>query len=227
MIELAFALVYEKWIAAHLKQRTGESKRRLITGHQHAEKLFLETVWYLAFNHFDHLFPEYEVIDFRDGTRFIDFAYIRYPLQLAIEIDGFQSHAAGINRWQFSDSLIRQNHLVIHGWTILRFSYDDVKDKPMMCIQMLQQFIGSRLPENFVQFSAAELLQNDILRLAVQIGRPLRPIDVRNHLRIGRDKVDSLLRCLLDSGRIIPGGKGTDRLCCFIVNREKLKELPF
>ena len=83
------------------------------------------------------LYPEFEVKDFRDGTRYIDFAYIRQGLKLAIEIDGYTTHASQISRTQFSDGLIRQNDLMIDGWKILRFSYDDVKDRPRMCEQII------------------------------------------------------------------------------------------
>ncbi|MGO4110128.1 hypothetical protein [Paenibacillus sp. YAF4_2] len=103
----------------------------------------MQKVWFPAFSQFDCLHPEYEIVDFRDGKRYLDFAYIRSPLRLAIEIDGYNSHAAGISRWQFSDHLVRQNHLVIDEWNVLCFSYDYVKDKPRMC--MAATFRGRRL----------------------------------------------------------------------------------
>jgi hypothetical protein len=34
-------------------------------GHAHGEKLFLQNVWWPMFSHFDHLHPEYEVLDWR------------------------------------------------------------------------------------------------------------------------------------------------------------------
>jgi very-short-patch-repair endonuclease len=47
-----------------------------------------------------------------------------------------------LSRQQFSDQLIRQNHLIIDGWKVLRFSLDDVKERPRMCEQLVQQFMG-------------------------------------------------------------------------------------
>jgi hypothetical protein len=117
----------------HLLERQGENKRRLEQGIGHAEKLFLEAVWYPAFHEMDGLYPEYEIADFRDGVRFLDFAYLKAGLRLAIEIDGYRAHSADLSRWQFSDSLMRQNHLILDGWKLLRFSYDDIKEKPRMC----------------------------------------------------------------------------------------------
>ncbi|MGO4549093.1 hypothetical protein AB4Z29_30325 [Paenibacillus sp. 2TAB23] len=139
---MSFHAIHERWLGVHLTEREGESKRRLLQGHGHAEKLFLEAVWFPAFFELEGLAPEYEIADFRDGIRFLDFAYIKNGLRLAIEIDGYRSHAAETSRWQFSDSLMRQNHLILDGWKLLRFSYDDIKEKPRMCQQLLQQFMG-------------------------------------------------------------------------------------
>jgi hypothetical protein len=145
LILLSFHSVYERWLEANLNSRKGESRRRLEQGLGHAEKHFLEMVWYPAFKEFEGLYPEYEVSDFRDGIRFLDFAYVKAGLQLVIEIDGFRTHSAEMTRWQFSDSLMRQNHLILDGWKVLRFSYDDIKEKPRMCQQLLQQFMGKSL----------------------------------------------------------------------------------
>ncbi|GLX67696.1 endonuclease domain-containing protein [Paenibacillus glycanilyticus] len=131
---MTFHLTHQKWLNMHLKKRKDKAKERLVEGHAHAEVLFLQNVWYPAFRSFELLHPEYEVSDFKDGTRYIDFAYMRYPLKLAIEIDGYGSHSS---KSQFSDDRIRQNHLMIDGWRVLRFSYDDVKDRPRMCEQMV------------------------------------------------------------------------------------------
>lgn len=60
-----------------LQTRSGESQRRLQDGHGHAEKLFLEQVWWPAVGRFDFLHAEYPISDFKDGDRYLDFAYIR------------------------------------------------------------------------------------------------------------------------------------------------------
>ncbi|WP_307203806.1 hypothetical protein [Paenibacillus harenae] len=70
--------------------KKGEDRRRLASEHGYAEKLFLEKVWFPVFQHFNCLTPEYEVDDYIDGKRYLDFAYIRDTLRLAIEIDGYK-----------------------------------------------------------------------------------------------------------------------------------------
>lgn len=84
-----FQGLYDSWYNEQIQHSGGNRRARLIEGHGHAEQVFLRHVWYPAFRSFEHLHPEYEVSDFRDGSRFIDFAYIRYPFMLAIEIDGY------------------------------------------------------------------------------------------------------------------------------------------
>jgi very-short-patch-repair endonuclease len=146
--ELTYEEEYEKFVHYHLKQRKGERLRRLKEGHGYAEKLFAERVCWPAFGQFRELHPEYEVFDFKDGHRYLDYAFIRPHLRLAIEIDGYGPHWRNQSRWQFSDQWQRQNHLIIDGWLVLRFTYDDICDKPRLCQQILQQFMGAMLGED-------------------------------------------------------------------------------
>ncbi|MGO4273748.1 DNA-binding response regulator, partial [Paenibacillus sp. TAF58] len=93
-----FEKAHEVFLAKHISMRGGERLKRLKEGHGHAEKLFLEQIWWSAFGHFQDLHPEYEIKDFRDGTRFLDFAFLCHSLRLAIEIDGFGPHFADVSR---------------------------------------------------------------------------------------------------------------------------------
>lgn len=99
---MGFENEYEEFVHGHVQRRTGERLRRLHKGLGHAERRFLETVWWPTFHHFDHLHPEYEIHDYKDGYRYIDFAYIQPYFQVAIEIDGLESHWRNITKWQYS-----------------------------------------------------------------------------------------------------------------------------
>lgn len=221
---MTFELDYTKWVEKHFHNQKGERKGRFETGHGHAEKKFLENVWYPAFKQFEHLNPEYEIADFRDGTRYLDFAYIQYPLSLAIEIDGFSSHAGNITRWQFSDSLIRQNHLVLDGWKILRFSYDDVNEKPRFCQQLLQQFMGSRLVGHAEQTSLDDILELEIIRLAMRLHHHIRPSDVSEFLQISTNRAQKLLHSMRQKHSLLPAGDGNQRIRCYKVNMDYLNK---
>ncbi|MCU1463084.1 MAG: hypothetical protein JWO37_3159 [Acidimicrobiales bacterium] len=53
---------------------------------------------------------------------------LAYPAaRIAIEIDGFETHGT---RDAFIADLRRQNDLVMAGWTVLRFTWDDIVNRP-------------------------------------------------------------------------------------------------
>ncbi|WP_336785275.1 DNA-binding response regulator [Paenibacillus sp. MMO-177] len=136
-----FDSYYEEWLAVQLKAGSSDRQRRL-REHGYAERIFMEQVWVPAIGQSEYLHGEYEVSDFKDGVRLLDFAYVRHPYRIAIEIDGYGPHCRDIDRRGFADRLLRQNHLMLDGWVVLRFSFDDVKERPRQCQQMLQQMLG-------------------------------------------------------------------------------------
>lgn len=189
---MGFEEEYQAFLNAHLQVRTGERLRRLQEGHDQAERLFLKKVWWPSFYHFQYLHPEYEVNDFKDGKRYLDFAYIRPGIRICLEIDGYGPHLKNISRWQFSDSLERQNQLVIDGWAVIRFSYDQVKEKPRRCQQIVQQVIGRWLGDELDQTSLT-FLEKEVLRLAIQKGETISPIEVEKYLKLSDKTVKKVL----------------------------------
>jgi very-short-patch-repair endonuclease len=72
----------------------------------------------------------------RAGTRRIDFAYPE--AMLAIEIDGFDPHS-GKKAWQHDRA--RQNELVAEGWTVVRFTWDDLVYRSSDVAGLIRQFL--------------------------------------------------------------------------------------
>ncbi|MEW9701517.1 DNA-binding response regulator [Paenibacillus sp. SI8] len=208
----SFDTMHENYMRHHIRVRKGERLRRLKEGHGHAERLFLQQVWLKAFGDFQDLHPEYEVKDFRDGTRFIDFAFTRHSLRIAIEIDGYSTHGASISRTQFSDQLMRQNHLVIDGWKVLRFAYDDVKDRPRMCEQLLLQFMGKYLGEPHLSVGEMSFIEKEICRFALVSNRFIKPNDICDLLRIGHKKSRRILHEMTEKSLLLPAGEGQQRI---------------
>lgn len=207
---MGFEEEYQTFMNDHLQARTGERLRRLQEGHGHAERMFLKQVWWPLFYHFRYLHPEYEVNDFKDGKRYLDFAYIRPVIRICFEIDGYGPHLMNISRWQFSDSLERQNQLVIDGWTVIRFSYDQVKEKPRRCQQVVQQMIGRRLGDEMDQTSLS-FVEKEVLRLAIRKGEAISPIEVEKYLKLSDKTVKKILYQLVDKKLLIPAS-GTMRI---------------
>ncbi|WP_419955198.1 DNA-binding response regulator [Neobacillus niacini] len=200
---MGFEEEYQAFMNAHSQERNGERLRRLQEGPHHAEKSFLKQVWWPAFHHFRYLHPEYEVDDFRDGKRYLDFAYIRPAIRICFEIDGFGPHLKNISRWQFSDSLERQNQLVIDGWTVIRFSYDQVNEQPRRCQQIVQQVIGRWLGDELDQ-TALSFAEKEVLRLAIRKGEVISPREVQDYLKLSDKTVKKVLSQLVDKKLLNP-----------------------
>ncbi len=207
---MGFEEEYESFLNAHLQARTGERLRRLQEGHNKAEMLFLKQVWWPLYHHFKYLYPEYEVDDFKDGKRYLDFAYIRPAIRICLEVDGYGPHLKSISRWQFSDNLERQNQLVIDGWTVIRFSYDQVKEQPRRCQQIVQQVIGRWLGDELDQTSLS-FIEKEVLRLAIRKGEAIYPIEVEKCLKLSDKTVKKILSQLVDKKMLIPAS-GTMRI---------------
>lgn len=57
-----FEHMHAKFLDKHLAGRNGERKGRLLRGHKHGEKLFLQNVWWPIFGNFVHLQREVQLL---------------------------------------------------------------------------------------------------------------------------------------------------------------------
>lgn len=210
--------VYELWLQQQMKKGNGDAKRRL-ANHGHAEKMFLDRVWWPAFRTLEGLHPEYEVKDFKDGTRFLDFAYLAQGMKVCIEIDGYGPHWRDADRRKFADNLMRQNHLVIDGWLVLRFSYDDIIERPRSCQQVLQQLLGKM---SMVSSASAKVLLTPIERYIAKLayGSPdiIKPEHVVMALGIHRETACKHLKSLVVKGILLPVKPESKRVYSYMVN---------
>lgn len=72
-----------------------------------------------------------------NGLRYrLDFAYP--PIRLAIEVDGYHAHGG---RTAFQRDRDRQNALVALGWTVLRFTWEDIVKRPSKVATVIRQAI--------------------------------------------------------------------------------------
>ncbi|GFN29917.1 MarR family transcriptional regulator [Paenibacillus xylaniclasticus] len=187
----------------HSRLRHGEAKRRLAEGHAYAEKLFATKVWFPAVGHFDFLHPEYEVRDFGDQQRFLDFAYIRPPYLFCIEINGFGPHARDVNRRTFADGLMRQNRLVLDDWIVFRFSVDDIEQQPRKCQQLIIHILGKWYgsDQQSVPLTRSETM---LLRQVIQLGGPVKGESLAARMGWTPQYTVRLLRRLYIKGYLAP-----------------------
>ncbi len=196
-----FETAYGKWMDEQQARSTNERRKRLAEKDRHAENLFLYHVWWLSFKNFVGLSAEYEVNDFKDGRRYLDFSYHSVGFKICIEIDGYGTHWKNIDQHKFSDHLIRQNHLVLDSWIVLRFSYDDVRDRPRRCQQIVQQLFGKLSGLIPVQLAPVEKALYD---LACGSNDPIAPSQAANRLGIHRKTAAKHLRKLSEKGMLMP-----------------------
>jgi very-short-patch-repair endonuclease len=69
-------------------------------------------------------------------------------LMLAVEVDGFASR---IDRERFQDDRTRQNALVEAGWTVIRFTWEDVMQRPQSVARQILQVLRGLVPQGAAQ----------------------------------------------------------------------------
>ncbi|WP_229263795.1 DNA-binding response regulator [Cohnella cholangitidis] len=218
---------YEEWMNKLRAASKGERKRRLSISTNHAEKMFIKQVWWPAFGHFTHLHAEYEVKDFKDGWRYLDFAYITEGYRICIEIDGFGTHWRDISRSQFADHLMRQNHLIIDGWYVLRFAYDDLIERPRVCQQIIQQLLGKLGGvSSGVEFKLSTIEQA-IIRIASSLSTPITPKFAATQLRVHRTTVMRHIQSLVHKELLIPTRPDVKRVYSYRLNKPLLSNSTF
>lgn len=220
-----YQAAYEQMWKFHLKTSKKDRKLRLEQGHGHAEQKFLEKVWWPAFGHFDGLYPEFSVRDFKDGQRYIDYAFFTAAFKIAIEIDGFGPHWKDITRYQFIDSRVRQNHLVIDGWHVIRFAYDDIITNPRRCQQTLQQLLGTIGNATNSSTPKLQLIEQNILNIAMKSTEPLTPIAVASELGIHINTAYRYLNSLLNKEFLVPKNSSAKKVYKYLINPRFLRQI--
>lgn len=218
-----FEQAHKEFLDRHVSLRQGERKGRLLRGHQYAEKLFLQNVWWPLFRNFDRLHPEYEIYDWNRKSQFLDFAFIAPFGRFGLECDGFQSHVKDMDRERFSYVLNRDTFLTGMGWKMLHFSFDDVQNRPEICRTLLQLAVSPYLIRNEA-VSPPALIEKEVLRLAWSLGRWIRPKDVCDHLEVDFRTARKWLRSLVEKGLLQPIARGRD-IRYYELNAAALKQL--
>lgn len=192
----------------HLNLGTGERRGRLLRGHQYAEKLLLQNVWWPLFGNLEHLHLEYEVYDWNRKSLFLDVAFLPPFGRFGLECDGFQSHVKDMDRERFSYALNRETFLTGMGWKIIHFSFDDVQNRPEICRMLLQTVIGPSLLRKSSVHPISPL-EREVTRLAWNLGKGIRPKDVMNHYGVNFRTARKWLQGLADKGLLRPIIKNT------------------
>jgi hypothetical protein len=179
-----------------INEKNFRRRERLEKGLGFGETEFLRNAWFPAVGHFNDLYPEWEVRDFSNGYRYLDFAFRPEDSKGALEIQGYGSHARDIEAWRFKDLCMRHSHLALDGWLVMPIAYLSITESPKLCQQLILSFIWrfASLPVP-VELS---WLESETLRFARRIFRPFTPLDLSSHLRISARYARIILHQLVD-----------------------------
>ena len=203
-----FESAHAAFLQHHMHLRSGERRGRLERGHQYAEKLFLEKVWWPLVGSFERLHPEYEIYDWNRRSQFLDFAFITgNGDQIGIECDGFQSHIKDMDRERFSYALNRDTFLTGMGWKMLHFAFDDIQHRPEVCRMLLQMSVMPMMVGTSANPTLTPM-QKDVLKLAWRLGRAIRPKDVMDVYDLSFRPARNVLTQLVGLGLITPRDNG-------------------
>jgi hypothetical protein len=92
--------------------------------------------------------------------------------------------------------------VVIDGWTVICFSYDQVKVQPRRCQQIVQQVIGSWLGDELDQTSLS-FAEKEVLLLAIRKGEAISLIEVKKYPKLSDKTVKKVLPQLVDTKMLI------------------------
>ncbi|CAM4018535.1 hypothetical protein GCM10007362_01420 [Saccharibacillus endophyticus] len=151
--------------------------------------------------------PEYEVTDWRGLTYFCDFAWITPYVKLIVEIKGFGPHVQDMDRRKFCRELNRETFLTAMGFQVISFAYDDVAQRPELCITLMRMVLA-RYTNHSEADAKITVADREIIRLACTLSRPIRPIDVSSHLGLDHRTAVKALGSLCDK-HLFEGVTGT------------------
>lgn len=200
---MTFEKEHAMFIQSHLDRRTGERRGRLERGHKEAETLFCKKVWWPLRGSFSGLHPEFEVLDWRGYSYFCDFMCVAGMEKHIIEIKGFGPHVKDMDRQKYCNELNRETFLTAMGYRVISFAYDDVSQRPELCINLLRMVL-SRFESSTLPVKVSLLAERETIRLACLLARPVRVVDVSRHVGIDRRTAFKTLRSLCDRGLFSP-----------------------
>ncbi|KGE20247.1 DUF559 domain-containing protein [Paenibacillus wynnii] len=220
---MKFEEIHTTFIQQHATKRTGERLGRLERGHGHGEILFLRHIWWPLKGNLENLHPEYEVSDWRGRSYFADFAWLPGYTKLLIEIKGYSSHVRDMDRQKYCNELNRETFLYAMGYHVISFAYDDVEQRPDLCITLLRMVLNRYQPAQ-TNVTHTHLAEKEILCLALVSAQPLRPKDVIQHFDMDPKTAIRLLQSMCTKGWLIPSYRGSQqRIVRYELSRSALE----
>ncbi len=197
---MSFQIVHERWVNWHLSRRTGERKDALKRGHGYGNQLFAETIWWPLVGHFDHLHPEYEVLDWRGRSYFVDFMWILGALRFVIEIMDYGSH--GKDRTKYRMDLNRGLFLQSQQCHMISISLDELKENPTFIQSILRNMLAPYFNSGKPVLEPYHKIERMLIRYAARQHRIVRPAEASIDLDLHKQTVIKHCRELVHKGKL-------------------------
>ncbi|GIQ69823.1 hypothetical protein DUZ99_07430 [Xylanibacillus composti] len=204
---MSFQTEHEKWIKRHLNQRQGERKDALKRGHGYGNRLFAEKIWWPLVGNFQNLHPEYEVLDWRGRSYFVDFMWILGALRFAFEIMDYGSH--GKDRTKYRMDLNRGLFLQSQQCHLILISLDEMKENPVFIQSMLRSMLAPYLASGKPVMESFTKIERMLIRYASSHNRVIRPAEAAIELDLHKQTVIKYCRELVGKGKLRPVPAGS------------------
>lgn len=203
---MSLEIEHKKWINWHLSHRNGERKDALKRGHSYGNRMFIEKVWWPLVGHFQGLHPEYEVLDWRGRSYFVDFMWILGALRFAIEIMDYGSH--GKNRSKYRMDLNRGLFLQSQQYHLVSISFDEMKENPVFIQSILRNMWAPYLTSGKSILQPFEKIERMLIQYAARHNRIIRPAEAAIELDLHKQTVIKYCRKLVQKGKLrsVPTG---------------------
>jgi hypothetical protein len=175
----------------------------------------------------DDLHPEYEILDLRRRSFFADFTWLPGPVKIVWEIKGYDAHVRDMDRNRYCEELNRETFLQGLGFRVVSFAYDDIAHRPDICITLLRVIL-SRYKSGIAPVDLMNRAEKEIILLAFQLARPIRPKDVEVHLALNHRTSVACLQSLCKKGWLRPTlcGQGY-KILQYELARKSLEEMEW
>ncbi|MFB5677871.1 transcriptional regulator [Paenibacillus terreus] len=192
-----FDEVYQEWMEQQISEEKSPRRREMLRkGLSRGSIDFLRLIWFPVIGSLNHLYPEYEIRDFNNGYRYLDFAYMPGNVKGCIEIQDYRSHARDIEVSRFKDLCMKQSLLVLDDWLFLPIAYLSIRDDPGVCKQLVLSYVGKFLSSAVP--SGLNWAEAETLRFAHRLLRPFMPAELSDHLLLSEHRIRVILRGLVE-----------------------------
>lgn len=111
------------------------------------------------------------------------------------------------------------------GYHVLSFAYDDIEQRPDLCISMLRMCL-SRFQAHRTAICRTMLPEKEVVLLALQNAHSIRPKDIEKHFEIDHKTAILMLQRLKNKGWLRPTyGAKQERVVRYALTKDAINDL--